>query len=76
MNSTTTSPQKSGIFYGWYTLAGVLLVIVPMGGAFLGSFGVLLPEVTKEFSWGRGEVSLALTLVYWLLGCRVPYTDF
>ena len=76
MNSTTTSSRKNGIFYGWYTLAGVLLVIVPMGGAFLGSFGVLLPEVTKEFSWGRGEVSLALTLGILAFGMPSPLYGF
>ena len=72
MNSTTTSPRKNGIFYGWYTLAGVLIVIIPMGGAFLGSFGVLLPEITKEFSWGRGEVSIALTLGILAFGMPSP----
>jgi MFS family permease len=53
---------KSGrIFYGWFTLAGVMLVMLVVGGAFFNAFGVLLPVITREFGWSRGVVAGALS---------------
>ncbi len=48
------------IFYGWFALAGVMLVIFVVGGAFVNSFGVLLPVITTEFGWSRAVVAGAL----------------
>jgi sugar phosphate permease len=48
------------IFYGWFALAGVMLVIFVVGGAFVNSFGVLLPVITVEFGWSRAVVAGAL----------------
>jgi cyanate permease len=72
MNSTITSPPKSGIFYGWFVMAGLVFVIIPVGGAINGSFGVLLPVITSEIGWSRAEVSLAVTLSTLAFGLPSP----
>jgi MFS family permease len=57
-----TAARKSGrIFYGWFALAGNLLVVFVVGGVFFNSFGVLLPVVSQEFEWSRAVVAGALS---------------
>jgi len=53
---------KTGrVFYGWFALAGAMLVIFVVGGAFVNSFGVLLPVIASEFGWSRAVVAGALS---------------
>ena len=66
------TPKQSGIFYGWFTLAGVALVIFIVGGSFVHAFGVLLPVITVEFGWDRAQVALALTLGILAFGLPSP----
>ena len=54
-------PGKSRVFYGWFALAGVMLVIYIVGGAFVHSYGVLLPVISQEFEWSRAIVAGALS---------------
>jgi MFS family permease len=58
------------MFYHWFVMAGVALVVFPVGGGLLNSFGVLLPVITGEFGWSRAGVSLALT--FGVLGFGLP----
>jgi MFS family permease len=72
MNPNNLPTKKGRVFYGWYTLVGVALVIFIVGGSFVHSFGVLLPEIAGEFEWERAEVSLALTLGILAFGLPSP----
>jgi MFS family permease len=49
------------MFYGWFALAGAMLVVLFAGGTFVNSFGVLLPVITAEFGWSRAVVAGALS---------------
>lgn len=69
-DTTPQSPHR--VFYGWLALAGVMLVIFIVGGAFVNSFGVLLPVITEEFGWERAVVSLALSLGIMAFGIPSP----
>jgi MFS family permease len=72
MKPNSSPPLKNRIFYGWIALAGVGLVIFAAGGAFIHGFSVLLPEITREFDWSRGEVAMALTLGILAFGLPSP----
>lgn len=49
-------------FYGWFALAGAMLIVFIVGGVFMNSFGVLLPVITGELGWSRAVVAGALSL--------------
>jgi sugar phosphate permease len=57
----TVTGKTGTVFYGWFALAGVMLVILVVGGIFVNSFGVLLPVITVEFGWSRAMVAGALS---------------
>jgi sugar phosphate permease len=57
----TVTGKTGRVFYGWFALAGVMLVILVVGGIFVNSFGVLLPVITVEFGWSRAMVAGALS---------------
>jgi len=44
------------IYYGWYIVAGALLIII-LDGLLLYSFGVFLPYINEEFGLSRAEGS-------------------
>jgi len=68
----TVTGRKGGVFYGWFALAGVMLVIFVVGGAFVNSFGVLLPVITTEFGWSRAIVAGALAAGIMAFGLPSP----
>jgi MFS family permease len=72
MTENFTSPAKGRVFYGWFALAGVMLVICVVGGAFTYAFAVLLPIISGEFEWSRGAVALALSLGILAFGLPSP----
>ncbi len=47
-------------------------MIFIVGGAFVHSFGPLLPELEGEFNWSRAEIALALTLGILAFGLPSP----
>ena len=63
---------KSG-FYGWITLSAAALVYFLMCGGLLYSFGLFLPFICQEFSWGRGAVSGAYTIMMLSGGLIGPF---
>ncbi len=65
-------PMKNRIFYGWFALAGVMLVIFVVGGSFVNSFGVFLPVICREFGWSRAAVAAALSLGVVAFGLPSP----
>ncbi len=65
-------PGKGRVFYGWFALGGVMLVIFVVGGAFVHSFGVLLPVISSEFDWSRAVVAGALAAGIMAFGLPSP----
>jgi hypothetical protein len=61
--------KASAGFYGWYALAGVMLINVVSGGVSLFSFGVFLPVMCAKLEWSRAvsitplPISLSVTRV-------------
>jgi MFS family permease len=67
--------KKKG-FYGWFALAGTVLVTVISGGAFITSFGVFLPVISDELGWSRASLSLVLSLGFLAFGLPGPLFGF
>lgn len=63
------------IFYGWFVVAGSVLVMFGMaGGQF--SFGVFLKPMTEEFGWSRASLSLAFATTFMLSGLLRPVAGY
>jgi MFS family permease len=72
MNMINEIPMKERVFYGWFALAGVMIVIFVVGGTFVNSFGVFLPIICNEFGWSRAAVATALSLGVVAFGLPSP----
>jgi sugar phosphate permease len=69
--------RKSGeAFHGWYVLVGSMLITFIVGGAFVNTFGVMLPVISHEFGWSRATVSMALSLGMIAFGVPSPLYGF
>ena len=63
------------IFYGWFVVAGCVLVTFGIaGGQF--SFGVFLKPMTEEFGWSRASMSLAFAVTFMLSGLLRPVAGY
>ncbi len=65
-----SSPAPSGVFYGWFVVAGTFAVtFVGFGAAY--SFSAFLVSLQHDFDASRGSVSLVFSLagfLYFALG--------
>ncbi|HIM61304.1 MAG TPA: MFS transporter [Dehalococcoidia bacterium] len=62
-------------YYGWFVVAGCVLVSFGVaGGQF--SFGVFLKPMTDEFGWSRGSLSLAFALTFMISGLLRPLAGY
>lgn len=61
-----------GIHYGWVVAATTFLVMLATAGA-MGSAGVLIDPLQKEFGWTNAQVSTALSLRLVLFGLMGPF---
>ena len=66
---------RGKIFYGWFVVAGSVLVMFGMaGGQF--SFGVFLKPMTEDFGWSRASLSLAFGTTFMLSGLLRPVAGY
>ena len=66
---------KQKPFFGWFVVAGCVLVSFGVaGGQF--SFGVFLKPMTEEFGWSRGSLSLAFALTFMISGLLRPVAGY
>jgi nitrate/nitrite transporter NarK len=70
-----TSGQQSGkVFYGWWiVLAAGIGLSVHAAVILLIPFGVFLKSLSQEFSWSRGQASLAVSLFTLGTAVAVPF---
>jgi len=67
--------NKKAFYYGWFVVAGCVLVSFGVsGGQF--SFGVFLKPMTDEFGWSRGSMSLAFALTFMISGLLRPLAGY
>ena len=64
--------QRDNSFYGWFVLAGAMLVFFTSSGTFFFSYGVFLPVMSDYLSWSRAAVGAGLSLGLLTFGLTSP----
>lgn len=64
--------QRSNSFYGWFVLAGAMLVFFSSSGTFFFSYGVFLPVISDALILSRAAVGAGLTLGLLSFGLPSP----
>ena len=64
--------QEDNQFYGWFVVAGVMLVWFITSGTFFFSFGVFLPVMSEALSWSRTAAGGGFTIAILLYGLTSP----
>ncbi len=66
---------RSRIFFGWFVVAGAVLVTFGISGAQF-SFGVFMKPMTEDFGWSRATLSLAFGITFMLSGLLRPMAGY
>jgi MFS family permease len=64
--------QVHGLHYGWVVAAATFLTMLATAGA-LGSAGVMIEPLQKEFGWANADISFALAVRFVLFGLMAPF---
>ena len=64
--------QRDNSFYGWFVLAGAMLVYFTSAGTFFFSFGVFLPVISDDLGWSRAAVGSGLSLTLLIFALSSP----
>lgn len=64
--------KKRGIHYGWVVAAATFITMLATAGA-LGSAGVMIEPLQKEFGWENADISFALAVRLVLFGLMGPF---
>jgi MFS family permease len=65
-------PRQNKIFYGWFVVAGTILVWFVTIGVFFYSYGVFLPVMSDTFGWSRTATGAGLTVALLAFGLASP----
>src|SRR5271167_2867859 len=70
--SLVTALQRRNIHYGWVVVAVTFLTLLITAGA-MGTPGVLIVPLEREFGWTDAQISSALALRLMLFGLFGPF---
>lgn len=66
--------SKKGVFYGWWVVAACTIGISTGPGPFaFASLGLFMRPFEQEFGWGRGEVSVVLSILIVATALSLPF---
>ena len=60
--STPVAQQRTGIFFGWYIVAGGFVLSAILGGLMFHAFGQYVVVFEDEFGWSRTALSIAFSI--------------
>lgn len=60
------------VFYGYWIVVVLFFCLFIMGGCGIYSFSLFVRPLQNEFGWGRGEIMLAYTFFFLILGVTAP----
>ncbi|MFC1871812.1 MFS transporter [Chloroflexota bacterium] len=63
---------RNNSFYGWFVLAGAMLVFFTSAGTFFFSYGVFLPVISETLGWSRAAVGAGLSIGLLTFGLPSP----
>ena len=69
--AASPSEPKKRVFYGWYVLAAITFVLCMSFGTST-SIGVYFKPIVEEFGWLRGDLSLGISIGYFLFAISSP----
>jgi sugar phosphate permease len=64
--------ERRNIHYGWAVVAVTFLTMLVSAGV-VGTPGVFIPPLQKEFGWGTDQISLAIAIRNALFGLMAPF---
>ena len=64
--------RQSGVYYGWFVLSACFFATFLSVGGRTG-FGVFIIDMTDEFGWSRGTISLAIAIGWLVNGASQPF---
>ena len=68
----TASPQRQGVYYGWYIVATAMFIAAVTTGARNG-FGVFVIPMSDAFEWSRTTISVAAGIGWLVNGVTQPF---
>ncbi len=65
-------PLGKKIYYGWFVLAGAILVWTVSSGTFFFSYGIFLPLMSEDLGWSRTAIGSGLSMGLTFFGLPSP----
>ena len=69
----TIDSKKPGVFYGYWVLIVAFLCLLLFSGCSVGVFSLFVKPLQSEFGWSRGDVMIAFSLLFAVMGLTAPF---
>jgi MFS family permease len=69
----TIDSKKPGVFYGYWVLTVAFLCLLLFSGCSVGVFSLFVKPLQSEFGWSRGDVMIAFSLLFAVMGLTAPF---
>ncbi|MFC1983684.1 MFS transporter [Chloroflexota bacterium] len=67
------SPQKPKVFYGYWIVVATFFCLFIHSGCGIYGFSLFVRPLQAEFGWGRGDIMVALTISFLVMGITSPF---
>ncbi|MFC2045331.1 MFS transporter [Chloroflexota bacterium] len=64
--------KRPKVFYGYWIMAALFFCLFILGGCGIYSFSLFVRPLQDQFGWGRGEIMMAYTLFFLIMGGTAP----
>jgi len=65
--------KKPKFFYGYWIVVAAFFCLFIFGGLTFYAFSLFIKPLQTEFGWGRGEIMIAMTILFLVSGIASPY---
>jgi len=65
--------KKPKVFYGYWIVAATFFCLFIHSGCWFYAFSLFVIPLQAEFGWGRGEIMVALTISFLVMGVTSPF---
>jgi len=69
----THSSKKPTVFYGYWILVATFFCAFIWAGCTIFNFSLFVKPLEAEFGWGRGEIMIAFTILFLVIGVASPF---
>ncbi len=64
---------KPKFFYGYWILIVAFLCVLIFSGTSVGIFSLFVKPLQTDFGWGRGEIMVAFSILFLVMGLAAPF---